>query len=458
MKAIRSDAQFGSMGSITRRVKSALIAGRFALATRSRAVYFSIVLPEHVGFTDQTLLFGMLYKLGMHLGLPYHHRPLQPRSNLLQSESGDDYTWDNQGTEQYSGIYDYLGFDWHFSQRSAALSAGDASSIEFEFKKSHIEEQSIEDLSGLVDHLRLLILASLPAKGRPLHITLRIFSQFDAVRWLYYLPNSLLDFDYADIYRRYRELHPARDVFESDKPRVLLHIRQGDTAVIQTPWGSYMQAWHRGRDAFQERDSVAGIRDHQVITVADFERFYSDLKTGLAQFELATLVHSDGFARAFASLEQHSDRLNLSDEQLKALLDTRRSYNDARFEVFRQHPEVRQFVGEDLHLLFELVHAFYTCDVVIVGTQQRMFPKLYAYSFMDDSGPLVITLYKKQQPDYDYLGNTPMVAKCLYVDLENYEIAHVIEQVGLFLCARHNHCSPEALVATSERNTQVTRQ
>lgn len=113
------------------------------------------------------------------------------------------------------------------------------------------------------------------------------------------------------------------------------------------------------------------------------------------------------------------------------------NYDELAFGDFQNHSEVDFFIGENQHYLFELMHAFYTADIVIVGTQQRMLAKQYAYSFSDGGGPLFITLYKKIFPYYNYLGNSNMMQNCLYVNLDDYDISDVLARAQRQLASRY---------------------
>jgi len=402
------------------------------------------VLPDYVGFTDQILLFGMLYKLGAYLKLKYHFTPVQPRSNLLKSGLATVFEPAAPAVDSYRGIFEFLGFDWYFSQNYSCESIDEIETVEFHFDPATFEENRLDDLSDLIDHLSKLIMNTPPVGQAPLHIRFILRDQIDALRWLHALPNTLLDFDFADIYRNFRRKKAFPDVFENDKAKVLLHIRQGDTAVIETPWNTFIQIWWCGRDNFVERNTFAEVNDYERISVADFEKFYSDLRSGLNDIDLSTLVHSDGFARAFLELENNKTRLNFNEEQVASLAKHGENYNELAFEVFRRHGEVKLHVGEDLPLLLELMHAFYTADIVIVGTQQRMIAKQYAYSFSNGSGPLMITLYRQEVPYYNYLGNRSLLDNCLYVNMDDYSITEVIKSTKQFLADRYGSSIPDS--------------
>jgi hypothetical protein len=410
---------------------------RFMRSTRSSPIYYSIAVPTHIGFTDQILLFGLLYKLSSLLGLKYHYTPIEPRRNILKSGMNGTMILEGQESNDYQGIFDFLGFDWFFSEDSAGQSIDEVDTIEFHFCQSYFDKHHIGDLDDLIKRVMKLILESLPPQVEPLHIRFVIKVQIRPLVWLHKLPNTLLDFDLSDIYTKFRAQAPFPDTFESAKPKILIHSRQGDTAVISTPWNTFIQIWARGRDAFVERQSIEDIEDHQVITVSDFERFYADLKSALDEYQLSTQLHSDGFVRSFFALNEGIDRLSFTQEQKEMLKIHAESYDECAFGDFQKHSEVTVLVGEKQRYLFDLMHAFYSADIVIVGTQQRMLAKQYAYSFSDGGGPLFITLYKKEFPHYSYLGNSNMMRNCLYVNLDEYNISDVMATAHRHLAERY---------------------
>ena len=410
---------------------------RFIRATCSSPLYYSIEVPKHIGFTDQIVLFGLLYKLGSLMGIKYYYTPMEPRRNILKSGIKGDMILEEQESIDYAGIFDFLGFDWYFSENSARESIDEIDTIEFNFCQSYFDKHHIDDLNDLIKCVMKLILESLPLEGNALHIRFVIKVQIRPLAWLHKLPNTLLDFDLGDIYKKFRAKAPFPNTFESAKPKILIHSRQGDTAVIHTPWNTFIQIWGGGRDAFVERQSIEDIEDHQVITVSDFERFYADFKSGLDEYQLSTQFHSDGFARAFFALNKNIDKLSFTEEQQERLKVHAASYDGLAFGDFHKHSEVNIFVGEKQNYLFELMHAFYSADIVIVGTQQRMLAKQYAYSFSDGGGPLFITLYKEKFPYYNYLGNLNMMRNCMYVNLEEYDISDVIAAAHRQLATRY---------------------
>lgn len=401
-------------------------------------LYFSIEINQGVGFTDQMIRFGRLYKLGKYLKLNYHFSPMQPKAILLETKSNEEYNFSKSGSKSYPGIFDFLGFNWHLNSNDSKAREQNLKRIEFTFDATTFLKYNLAKPSDLYKHLQKLILKSSDSGRIPILVNFKISKLFNQFRWLNKLPESLIDYDLAEIYYKFREQNPWRNIFEANKTKVLLHIRQGDTAALKMPWGSYIQIWGRGNDPFKERKSYSDINDHRLITVSEFHKFYTELKNELNNLELSTQVHSDGFARAFLSLDKNLQKMNFNDKQLESLNNCRSDYNEEVFKIFKtKSAESKLFIGEDIEMLFDLVHAFYSCDILIVGNQQRMLPKLYSFSFKEGNGPLIITLYKSKPPQYKFLGNPHLLKNNLSVNLDDYQISLVAKSVISFLAKRY---------------------
>jgi len=423
----------------TLRIKASYIKYKWLLRRKvSSPLYFSIEVNQKIGFTNQLLWFGMIYKLGKYLNLNYHFSPMQPKASLLEAKSSKEYIFSKRGSKSYPGIFDFLGFNCYFNRIDYNANEQNLKRIEFTFDATTFLKYNLTKPSDLYKHIQKLILKSSESERIPILLNFNIPTLIHQFHWLNKLPNTLIDFDLAEIYYKFREDNPWRQIFEANKAKILLHIRQGDTAALKMPWDSYIQIWDRGNDSFRERKSYNEIKDHRLITVSEFHEFYSNLKNALNNFELSTQIHSDGFARAFLSLDKNIQTMNFSKKQLLSLKDYRKDYNEEIFKVFRtKHLESKLFIGEDNEMLFDMVHAFYNCDILIVGNQQRMLPKLYAFSFRKGKGPLIITLYKKKAPQYKLLGNPYLLRNNLAVNLDDYEISLIGKKVIGFLKNRY---------------------
>jgi len=97
----------------------------------------------------------------------------------------------------------------------------------------------------------------------------------------------------------------------------VIHIRQGDTATLQTPWGTWMSLWWFSRHRFKQYPTFEDLCEHEKhappIRPADVLGFLEGLHSYCGPDLFSTLVFSDGYARASVVLKQayRSDKLSV---------------------------------------------------------------------------------------------------------------------------------------------------
>ena len=64
------------------------------------------------------------------------------------------------------------------------------------------------------------------------------------------------DIDFNSIYFNARKQMPWKSNYEKNKINLLVHIRQGDTAVIETPWDTYIPVHSKGYGLFREFENL----------------------------------------------------------------------------------------------------------------------------------------------------------------------------------------------------------
>jgi hypothetical protein len=217
---------------------------------------------------------------------------------------------------------------------------------------------------------------------------------------------------------------------------LLLHSRQGDTAVIKTPWNTFIQVWGRKGNAFKEFDTIHQINDVSIVTVDDYYSFYKNLTRVFGAEKLSTLLFSDGFARSFFKLFAKTGKLNFTESQVEQLQKWMLTYNQESFKEFEEPVELNMFIGEEPEKLFDLVHSFLHSDIVIFGTQQRMIPKLYSLYFPNNEGPFCLVLYRQKLVSYDQLSNPQMSENFVFINLDNYDILEIYGRIMNFLKER----------------------
>lgn len=182
---------------------------------------------------------------------------------------------------------------------------------------------------------------------------------------------------------------------------MLVHIRQGDTAILETPWNTFIPLREPRALAFTEIQDIDRLDDNPVLDVADYYGFAKKLVDSWGSGSLSFLVFSDGYRWGFARLYQNARRLKLNRRKIKALKVAERSYDRAKFSIFENLEHTHCILGENDENLSNLIQGILTADLIIVGDQQRMIPKFLANYYDHERPAVLIVLYKgAQPPDY----------------------------------------------------------
>ncbi len=396
---------------------------------KKKQILFSITIGDGSGFTDHIHNFSLFYKLGKYLGLNHYYKPLWQRPAVVKSETIIGFKSSKLKSEKYANAYEFIGFDQYFSASKKNVNSSDLKPLSFKFDEQIGANPEITDLESLITYLKRFILNHQLETDLTILLDFTFKKQINEINWLLELPNSLLDFNIKDIYSWYREQNPWPDYYRQDQSKIMIHIRQGDIATIKTPWGKFISLWDWKNKFMNQYDSIGDINNPEIMLIEDYYNFYSDVQKHFATHNPMALIHSDGFARSFLRLFNLSVILKLTKEQVLQIEHMKNGYDKKMFEDFEKMENVKLFIGEETEKFFDMLHAFYTADIIVVGTQNRMLQKLYTYSFSGADAPLLITLYHKTKPYYNYLGNTEMLKHCMYVDLDNYKISEVVKEV-----------------------------
>ena len=207
-----------------------------------------------------------------------------------------------------------------------------------------------------------------------------------------------------------------------------MHIRQGDTGVVETPWNTYVPLWHVIKGRFKEHERFDQIDSSELLfEVSEYKAFLDGFLDRLGRPRRSVLVFSDGASRSFRMIESNIVRLGWSDEKAKRFFESEAEYDSRQFSCFSRSRDVRLFVGEEPIKLCQLIDSAIGSDIVIVSSQQRMIPKLVA-NFCGADSPKVIVLYKKEPP-----FNTDIIHddedRFIYVDIDNPDYHSLMRRV-----------------------------
>jgi hypothetical protein len=405
-----------------------------------KAIHFTIE-PTGAGFTDQLLQFNAFYKLGLALGFRYVHASLSSeRSNAayLQvgaapkeiSTRGIIAAWLKKTLARNGGgapdVFDFLGINKYFEGRRPTLPTDSSTfrpivvGLSDDYLRAH-ELDSFESLAGHVgDLVGQFANDGDAAPGSAALVKFRLTGP----RWKLFsliqasFPRFQDGLDLPGIYARERMRAPIKSLYRKRGLKVLVHIRQGDTAVVETPWRSCMPVCFTRKDQFKEYDSFASIESaEKLFEVSEYRTFLTGLLDRLRSSSKRILVFSDGANRGLRIVERNMAKLGWSPEKAESFRKARPDYDRRQFKPFAKDPDTRLVVGEEPAKLRQLINSAIEADIVIVSTQFRMMPKLVA-NLCGENTPRVIVLYKRSRP-----VNSDIVheheKRFIYVDIAN---------------------------------------
>lgn len=396
-------------------------------------VFFTI-LPSDAGFTDQLFQFNVFYKLGRHLGYRYLH---------------SDYKNKRNGSEN---IYDFLGFNSHFTTqkltskthlyRAMGLNncVGDrpATSLKGNTKKAInaikfkiIQKLAFRELNfidvGLNDDTphdeTTDLLSAFQGLMRDIlkkHVSktpkIKNVVRFNLVEGRYfflklapYVSHNFTAFpDGLDLRAicldQNANHHLSKSFTEDPRLKILVHIRLGDTATINTAWGTFIPLWAgNSLNPLREFSDKTDKLFLRTIDESDFVIFLKKLASAIEPGTYVSKIFSDGYKTAFREVLNHAHELNLDRDQVAALKRDSKNYETERFSVFDEINFTDRAVGETNDDLNNLVYSCLFSDIIIIGCNQRMLPKLLANYCNTTHPALIISLYKEVKPDYEML-------------------------------------------------------
>lgn len=395
-------------------------------------VYFTIHTGGQ-GFTDQMMQFSAFYKLGLSLNYHYIFSPFVSSRSMPVGV--------NNPETKPADVYDFLGFNQYFNTRQHQLADNQYESLEVELSDNIVEQNRIFSIAHLKMYVARYVAENREGRGQLLvifRLERRKPKPGKGKRQFFSLIHSAIPCfqdgtSLRNIYDECRQSNPLPALFEGNKLKILVHIRQGDTASIETPWHSFIPVDVRRADYLTEQTDYAAMNDSfsnnfvdSLFQPEEYFDFLIHLSKSLEETP-SVLTFSDGYQRAFRIIEDDIGRLGLSPEKRKSLLMAQASYDDSKFKDFYELEYSRNFIGETDESLHQLIDSALRADVLIVAAQQRMLPKLAA-NYCSKESPLIIVLYRNSAPDYsDLIENDG--DRYIYTDIDRPDYAAIAEKI-----------------------------
>ncbi|TVQ05930.1 MAG: hypothetical protein EA359_01995 [Balneolaceae bacterium] len=405
----------------------------FQTKAQKSELFFTTNLVQS-GFTDQLFGFKLLYEIGTSLGLEYTYTPLESiRSSIPFSEFGEKESTSTSekkdiNHEKPDSIFNFLGINQSLAQLSKPLQGDEVYNADINLDLLVKNDGSIKTFDQLLKTVNQALLPFI-YRNRPTVYCFRASARF------YFPFNKLIPkttesiIDYQKFFQNKLDSTNFKNKNDSCKFNIFLHIRQGDTAVIQTPWNTYIPVWYKFKDKYKQLTRSDELNEAGFISIQDFYSFYITLLENLDANQFATHVYSDGFKKAFLLIYKYSKRKDITQKEINRLKSVQVNYDTDQFSVFRKIPNTKMVIGEELSKMYEYIHDFMKADILITGTQQIMIPKLVASYFHEDEMPLLIILYRNKSLDIDYLGLNEVQGNIIQVNIENYDEIYISNKI-----------------------------
>ena len=404
-----------------------------------RQIYFSIT-PTNAGFTDQMLQFATLYRLGRSLDFTYIHVPFAshrssalPRKVLTNAASAalGGFSWKQRlrrwrkRIDAITGgdVYRFLGFNDCLSAISASPRSKEITRVPLTLSDAILKEHGVVTFS----QLQSFVARSIEQRSLPSDTVVAQFKLSGRKQFFALINDNTPDYhdglDLRAAYFQARQRRPWPSRYEAGTVKICMHVRQGDTAVLETPWGTFIPLY-RVKNQYTEHQSFADIESTatELLHVDSYRWFLEQLMTLPEAAACSALVFSDGYARAFARFYKNIERAGLSADQVHALAASEKSYDRLVFDKFGDIRGATLIVGEESGNLCDLIHSVLLADVVIIGPQQKMIPKFLANYCDAQNMPTVVVLYRGKRPAYNTVDLSERAKSFVYFDVDHDDV------------------------------------
>ena len=391
----------------------------------NKKILFTINPSLKVGIAHQLSYFNVFYKLGIHLGFKYLHTPFcSNRSSRT--------------------IYSFLGFNRHFNtgefifcsslayKVKNLLTSCKYKTIDLNLNSSTLCELSLNSFEDLLEHIRTVTSCY---SMRPLLV--RFSGKTGNVyKWIH--SNLVCSSPLIDLRSSYfsrRALYPWQSRYQTNTIKILVHIRQGDTALIPTPWNTFIDTAH------MRELKTTNLSEARYTNTEDYLSFLKHLIDYIRPQNYSIVVCSDGYKRGFRKIFKNKRTLGLSTDQVRQLKRMENSFETKKFRAFASLPNCVAIIGESEQNLFDLIHSAMLADLIVFGNQQKMMPRLMENYADPLSPPILVHLHNTEKvKGHGDLGLSSTNIKLTSINLRNNNNS-LIKQIGKDLIKNRTNLS-----------------
>ncbi|WP_299413764.1 hypothetical protein [Acaryochloris sp. IP29b_bin.148] len=387
--------------------------------------------------------FSAYYKLGLSLGYKYYHTPFVSTrssksidSSFLENILGkidkiaskipplrERYSWMRRAYD--FDVYDFLGFNQGFNSDDIFSLKKELQVIDVVIGDDTLLLNDIDSFGKLQKYIIDYIESKIKLDFQNVLVEFKLEGK--RYKLFALIHSTIHDFQDSlslrEIFCRKSKKPYEGSLFLDKKLKILLHVRQGDTTVIKTPWQTYipMHSLKKMKE-YKEVEDIEHIDTKNIFYPPDYLNFIKGLISYFDDDAYSILTFSDGYHRAFMRLEKNIDTFNFNHAQIKSLKKIKSIYTKVHFKEIQNVNNNKCFIGESSKHLSQLIRSTLDADIVITSSQQRMLPKLIESYRDSESKSIVIILYKDRKPDYKDITSMSD-SQFIYTDLyrPNYE-------------------------------------
>jgi hypothetical protein len=403
------------------------------ILSQNSNIYFTTDLVR-TGFTDQLIGFNLLYKMGRGIGLKYHHTPLSAHRSsdpfMLDPITQAQRNKSGESPRKPQDVFDLLGVNEYLNNKSTNA-VNPHEKIVLNLNLTLYGSDGIDSYESLLEEMKVILYSFLKKKKEILLVFQaepRTYFHF----YKYISDQKKYDIDYSECYKKFNSHGDWKSEFIPNSTNILVHIRQGDTGTIKTPWNTFIPVWLETEGRCTQFKNERDIPGHKRIYPEQFYRFLKDLQSKL-EIKCSTVVFSDGYKKTFRFIYKCFKKKSISLEEIEKLKKIEPQYNQLQFNKFNNLPNTRTVIGEEVDKLYSLVQSLFDTNIIIAGTQALLTPKFLATYGNRVKMPLLILLYHTEKPSLEIIGFKESAPFLMFVDVENYNISDIANRVSKHL-------------------------
>jgi len=399
-------------------------------------IYFTVIVNNR-GFTDQLSQFSVYYTLGRYLGYRYLHTELKiQRSSpayynryVFISKLLNLFYIIKRFFNLHINLFDLLGINDHFKNTISKKDKFEKI-VEIRFDEDFINKNSINSCKTLENYIRGVVENNISETK----ILVKFIHKFgmDQVWWIKKaLPPASEYINIPEIYQQTRTKYPVKSLFNNKKEiKILVHIRQGDVGIVETPWKTYIPILRKRSAALVEYESIneIGKKYIHMFHPSEFLSYIRAFCEHLPQSNYSMLIFSDGYCRSMDMIVRNIYKLNLDKNKNNLLLNAFENFDRDQFKDFESLENTKCVIGESETKLEQLVHSATEADIIICSDQQYMMHKLTT-AICSKQKPKVIVLTKNSDSFTDSFFSGE--ERFTYVNLGSPEYEKTWEKLDL---------------------------